>query len=213
MGPGPWESWGRVLAADKHTAHRWEHYLWLSTRMTGSDSVSSGTVPPARATPLTWARWGQPETAGQGLHRGIPSGWEGGHSQRPGMAAVGRREAALGLRLEQIPPFHVLRGHDPLKSTLQPPWLQTHSLHLLHLLPGLLVHLTVTPQLYKHFHLKTKALDPGWVSLSRGKHWISGPFRGLTFSHRGIMLGQNQVSRSCQPAFSLSLGERKDAGQ
>lgn len=48
---------------------------------------------------------GQPETAGQGLHRGIPSEWEGGHSQRPGMAAVGRREAALGLRLEQIPPF------------------------------------------------------------------------------------------------------------
>lgn len=105
VGPGPWESWGRVLAADKHTAHHWEHYLWLHTRMTGSDSFSSGTVPPARATPLTWARWGQPETAGQGLHCGIPSGWEGDHSQRPGMAAVGRRQAALGLRLEQIPPF------------------------------------------------------------------------------------------------------------
>lgn len=63
--------------------------------------------PPLGALPVAVhpGRWGQPETAGQGLHHGIPSEWEGGHSQRPGMAAVGRREAALGLRLEQMPPF------------------------------------------------------------------------------------------------------------
>lgn len=73
VGPGPWKSWARCWQPDEPTAHHGEHPLWLRTRMTGSDSFSWGTVPPARAPPRGLTGWRQPETAGPGL----PVGGEG----------------------------------------------------------------------------------------------------------------------------------------
>ena len=72
-------------------------------------------------------------------------------------------------------------------------------LHLSHLLSN------------AHFHLKTKGnWAPGGCPWAMVNTEFQAHFMVWFFFHRGIISGQNQVTQSWQPVFSLSLGERKN---
>lgn len=76
VGPGPWRSWGPVLAAGQAPCPPPGASAPAAHQDDRQRQLSSGTAPSARAAPLALTRQRQPETAA----RGLPAGGEGGPS-------------------------------------------------------------------------------------------------------------------------------------